>query len=187
MGYTPYQLVQDFFHQQYHLDIKRNDHEECRKILKSEQEAARWFEKAGGQGHAEAQFNLGEMSLETYEKHDGDQLKMSCKDKGSVQLLIFYSDLGTFEKKKLILTWFLQKKGCYTTPLDSNYDKPTIRIPGSLLNNQDSMESKRCFLFGCKLTSLQLQAVGCRVATRFGGRCSTFSVPWRCSRLSFPA
>lgn len=23
--------------------------------------------------------------------------------------------------------------------------------------------------------------MGCRVATRFGGRCSTFSVPWRCS------
>ena len=25
------------------------------------QEAARWFEKAGSRGHAEAQFNLGEM------------------------------------------------------------------------------------------------------------------------------
>ena len=27
------------------------------------QEAARWFEKAGEVGHAEAQFNLGEMFL----------------------------------------------------------------------------------------------------------------------------
>ena len=95
--------------------MKWHDHEECRKILKSEQEAARWFEKAGGQGHAEAQFNLGEMSLETYEKHDGDQLKMSCKDKGSVQLLILFWPRGIWEKET-DSSWFLQKKGGQKLP-----------------------------------------------------------------------